>query len=74
MLGILQGFLCGARCRRQLFSAQCVATIFSNIELIHDLSAQLLLDMQDACLHSAPYDAQLGYCFLKHVRLIVATQ
>jgi len=65
---LLQGILALARCRWQLFSPQCVATIFCNIEQIYDLSAQLLADVEDACRQSEPYYSQLGPCFLKHVR------
>ena len=62
-----QGFLCCARSRWQLFSPPCVATIFSNIEQIHELSRQLLADMEDASRRSGPYYSQLGPCFLTRV-------
>ena len=63
----LQGFLSRARRRWQLFTPQCLATIFSNIEQICDLSSRLLTDLEDACRQSGPYYSQLGQCFLKHV-------
>jgi len=63
-----QGFMCRARSCWQLFSPQCVATIFCNIEQIYDLSSQLLNDMDETCRKAGPYNSQMGACFLKYVR------
>jgi len=65
---VLQGFLCSARSRWLLFTPQCIATIFCNIEQIYDLSTQLLTDMEETSRHSGDYHCQLGPCFLKRVR------
>jgi len=65
---MLQGFLCSARSRWLLFTPQCIATIFCNIEQIYDLSTQLLTDMEETSRHSGDYHCQLGPCFLKCVR------
>jgi len=64
-----QGYLSGARSRRQLFSRHCIATIFCNIEQIYDLSSRLLADMEEATRQAGPYYSQLGPCFLKRVRV-----
>ena len=69
---MLQGFLCCARSRWQLFTPHCIATIFGNVEQIYALSTQLLTDMEDSCRHSGNYDCQLGPCFLRRVRYVLS--
>jgi len=65
---VVQGYVEKARKRPEMFSEECLSTIFSNIEAIYKFSSNFLKDLETHFISQAPQLSELGCCFLNHRR------
>ena len=64
----MQGYVDKARSRPEMFPANRIDVVFSNIGDIFRFSTHLLADLESALDAEQPHASQIGHVFLKHVR------
>ncbi|XP_023233884.1 spermatogenesis-associated protein 13-like isoform X3 [Centruroides sculpturatus] len=63
---VVEGYLRQVRRRSDMFSDECIATIFGNIEEIYHFQSGFLKHLESCIDMERPHLSQIGNCFLKH--------
>lgn len=63
---VVDGYLRQVRRRPDMFTEDCIATIFGNIESIYNFQSQFLKHLLICFDADKPYLSQIGNCFLEH--------
>ncbi|XP_067131007.1 rhoGEF domain-containing protein gxcJ-like isoform X1 [Centruroides vittatus] len=63
---VVEGYLRQVRRRSDMFSDECIATIFGNIEEVYHFQSGFLKHLESCIDMERPHLSQIGNCFLKH--------